>query len=355
MFQPGQLKRRAQFFDQLASMLAAGVPLTKALEMVGKKRIRGIPYEVIRQLIEHLRAGHTFSDAMQLLSGQKRGGPGMEISLTGRKEFWLTDFDIALLSVGEESGRLDQSFKVLGRYYASRAKIISDTLAKLGMTVLTLHVFILIFPLGYLVGFVLGIVNNDYAQCLPFIIEKTVVFGALYGTVYLFAFAFKGNRSEFWRLIVETIFNLIPWLGSGLKYLALARLALALDALQAAGVSVPKSWELAANASGSPRLKKEIFAWLPEFETGLTPADLVNQIRYFPEMFANLYASAEMSGKQDETLQRLHTYYEDEGFQNLNTFAFALRMTIFGVIALVIAYNVIRFWVNYYGALLNTV
>ena len=355
MFLPGQLKRRAQLFDQLASTIAAGVTLPKALEMSAKKRINGIPQAVIHQLVQLLAEGHTFADAMQLLSGQKRGGPGMEISLTGRKEFWLTEFDIALLSVGEASGRLDQSFKVLGRYYASRAKIISDTLAKLGMTLLTLHVFVLIFPLSYLVAFVLGIVNNDYAQCWPFIIKNTLVFAILYGSVYFLAFVFRGNRSEFWRLIVEIFFNFIPWLGSGLKYLALARLALALDALQTAGVSVPKSWELAANASGSPRLKKEILAWLPELETGLTPADLVNQIRYFPEMFSNLYASAEMSGKQDETLQRLHTYYEDEGFQNLNTFAFALRMTIFGVIAILVAFTVIRFWTNYYGALLNTV
>ena len=232
---------------------------------------------------------------------------------------------------------------------------ISDTIAKLITTLLTLHVFILIFPLAYLVSFVLGIVNNDYTQCLPFIIEKTVVFGILYGTVYLFGFAFQGHRGESWRLVVEAFFNWIPWLGKAIKYLALARLAMALDALTTAGVSVIKSWELAANASGSPRLKREILAWLPELETGVTPADMVNQISYFPEMFSNLYASAEVSGKQDETLQRLHTYYEDEGFQNLQTFAVALNFTIYFTIALIIAYNVIRFWMNYYGALLNTV
>jgi type II secretory pathway component PulF len=355
MVTPGQLKRRAQFFDQLAATIAAGVTLPKALEMASKKRINGIPQNVIHQIIRHLQDGHTFSDAMQLLSGQKRGGAGMEVSLTGRKEFWLTDFDIALLSVGEETGRLDKSFKVLARYYATRAKIISDTLAKLITTVLTLHVFLIVFPLAYLVSFVLGLFNSDYSQCLPFIIEKTVVFGALYGTVYLFGFAFQGHRGEGWRLMVEAFFNWIPWLGKAIKYLALARLAMALDALTTAGVPIIKSWELAANASGSPRLKREIRAWLPELETGVTPADMVNQIHYFPEMFANLYASAEMSGKQEETLERLHTYYEDEGFQKMRTFAVALNFTIYFTIAIIIAYSIIRFWMNYYGALLNNV
>jgi type II secretory pathway component PulF len=32
----------------------------------------------------------------------------------------------------------------------------------------------------------------------------------------------------------------------------------------------------------------------------MTPADLVNQTRYFPELFANLYHTGEMSGKLDE-------------------------------------------------------
>jgi len=108
MVTPGQLNRRAQFFDQLAAMIAAGVPLTKALEMIGKNRSSGIPQKIIQELVHHLQAGHTFSDAMQLVSGQKRG---MDVSLkVGNKAYWLTEFDIALLSVGEESGRLDACF-----------------------------------------------------------------------------------------------------------------------------------------------------------------------------------------------------------------------------------------------------
>ena len=58
---------------------------------------------------------------------------------------WLPEFDVALLSVGEESGRLDSSFKLLGRYYTSRAKIIRDTISGMIVTVMTLNVFLLDF------------------------------------------------------------------------------------------------------------------------------------------------------------------------------------------------------------------
>ncbi len=60
-----------------------------------------------------------------------------------------------------------------------------------------------------------------------------------------FIFASGSRRGEAWRAIAESIFQMIPLLGTALKYLALARLASALDALTNAGVSVVKSWELA--------------------------------------------------------------------------------------------------------------
>ena len=102
---------------------------------------------------------------------------------------WLPEFDIALLSVGEGSGRLDVSFKLLANYYATRAQIIRDMLTDMAFTMLTLHVFLLIAPLSYLVSFVVGIVNNNYALCCPFIIEKAAVFAAFYGIILSLIFA----------------------------------------------------------------------------------------------------------------------------------------------------------------------
>ncbi len=153
---------------------------------------------------------------------------------------------------------------------------------------------------------------------------------------------------------VENIFGSIPLLKSAIKYLALARLASALDALMGAGVSVIKSWELAGAACGSTRLKREILKWTPQLETGVTPADMVNQIQYFPEMFRNLYSSAEISGKLDETLERLHTYYEEEGFHTLRLFTRIMNGLIYGSIAALVGFNIIRFWMNYYAAAMQS-
>lgn len=355
MVTPGQLNRRAQLFEQLAAMIAAGVPLTQALEMAARNRSTGIPRKVLLELTAHLQEGHTFADAMQLVSGQKRAPqtPGIKVSPTGHRAYWLSDFDIALLTAGEESGQLDSTFKLLARYYAARAKMIRDTIAGSIITGVTLHVFLLVFPIGLLQSFVLGIVNNDHAKCLPFIIEKIVVFALLYGSIWAAAFAGQSNRSGGWRSFVESIVSLVPLLRTAVKYLAVARLAMALDALLSAGVPVIRSWELASAACGSPRLHREVLKWLPELEHGLTPADMVTQIRYFPDMFTQLYQSGEISGKMDETLTRLHTYFEQEGFHKLQIFSRIVMFVIYFSIAILVGVFVIRFYVNYFNAALN--
>jgi len=335
---PAELNRRAELYNQLGAMIAAGVPLVKALEMTGKNASARGTRKTILQLIENLQAGHTFTDSMKRVQG------------------WLSDFDMALLSVGEESGRLDTSFKLLSTYYATRAKIIRDTISGLLTTLATLHVFLLIFPLPLMTGFVVeGILNGHTAACVPFIIEKVVVFGGGYGIVLFFIFACQGKRGAVWRSVVEKFFQVIPILRKALQYLVLSRLAAALDALTNAGVNVTKSWELAAAAAGSQHLRGEISSWAEKIDGGMTPADLVSQTRYFPELFANLYHTGEMSGKLDESLSRLHLYYQEEGFRALRLFTRVVNGLIYGSVVAVVAYTIIKFWTNYYATAMSGV
>ncbi len=312
-------------------MIAAGVPLMKALEMASATPSIRASQKTILELIQHLQSGLTFSESMTRVQG------------------WMPEFDIALLSVGEGSGRLDASFKLLANYYAARAQIIRDTIAGLAITTVTLHVFLLVFPLGLWIAFAQGILNNDYVRCLPFLIEKAAVFGVLYGIAFSLIYACQGKRGERWRTRVESVLHPVPLLGTARKYLALSRLASALEALIGAGVSIIKSWELAGDASGSPRLQREISGWKGRLESGATPADLINQSRCFPQIFANLYGTAEQSGKLDDALARLHTYFQEEGFRTLRFFTRLLNGTIYGLVVLLVAYSVIRFWLNYFS------
>jgi type II secretory pathway component PulF len=334
---PGQLSRRAELYHQLGSMISAGVPLIQALEMVTRNPSIHVARPTILALIEHLKTGLTFSESMVKIQG------------------WMPEFDVALLSVGEESGRLDESFKTLATYYATRAQIIRDTIAGLLVTLASLHVFLLVFPIGLLQECARGFFYNDYARCVPFLVEKLVVFGAGYGLTLFFIFACQGQRGQTWRAVRESVFSIVPILCTALKFLTLSRLAAAMEALTSAGVPVTKAWQLAAAAAGSPRLRREVSEWSPLLESGLTPAELIGRTRYFPEMFANLYTTGEVSGKGDETLGRLRDYYQEEGFRKLRLFTRVLNGILYGLIVLLIAYNVFSFYAGYYNNIFQTI
>lgn len=334
---PGQLNQRAELYHQLGSMLSAGVPLLQALEMVVANPAVRVSRKTIFELIQFLESGLTFTESMN------------------RAQNWMPEFDIALLAAGEKSGRLDASFRLLSNYYASRAKIIRDTIAGLLTTMATLHVFLLVFPLGLLISFVQGIFTGNYAQCVPFIVEKVIAFGIFYGSVFLLIYVCQGKRGERWRSILESIAKRIPFLRRAQKYLALSRLAAALEALVSAGVSIINGWELAAAACGSPSLRKQIGRWKPQLESGSTPGELIDQTHYFPEMFANLYNTGEKSGKLDDTLDRLHAYYQEEGFRMLRLFTRIMNGTIYGGIVLLVAFNVFRFYLNYFNSIMNNI
>lgn len=332
---PGQLNRRAELYHQLGAMIAAGVPLIKALEMVTVRPALSYSRKTLLTLAQHLQSGKTFSESMTALHG------------------WLPEFDVALLGIGEKSGRLDSSFKLLGLYYTLRAKIIHDTIMDMLITIATLHMLLLVWPIGLLIMFVQGIVNDQYTACLPFVIEKIAIFGLLYGSVFLLVYACQGRHGETWRAGVETIVQAIPVLRTAQKYLVLARLTSALDSLTNAGVSIVNAWELAANACGSPRLHRQVSPWKSEFENGATAAELVCRTDYFPAIFANLYTTGEQSGKLDETLQRLQNYFQEEGFRLLRLFTRILNGTIYGVVALIVASYIINFYVGYFNAAFN--
>ena len=311
-------------------MITAGVPLIKALEMAGKNASFRASNKHISTLLEHLNNGQSFSDAMLQAQG------------------WLPDFDTALLTAGEQSGKLEFSFKALGDYYATRATIFRETISNLSIAALNLHVFIFIFPLRLLIRFVMGMMKNDYSQCIPFIVEKAAVYGVLWGTIIFFIFACQGKRGERWRSILEYLNQAIPMLRTALKYLVLFRFTTALDALLNSGISIIKGLPMAAAASASPHLKKNIAEWPAKLEAGITPAELINQERYFPEMFANLYHTGEISGNLDDSIKRLKTYYYDEGIRLLRTFMRIFSRVIYFLIVIMIAYNVIGFYTSYF-------
>ena len=162
-------------------------------------------------------------------------------------------------------------------------------------------------------------------------------------------YATQSKHGENWRARIEAFLRLVPVLGRARHYLALSRLAVALEALISAGVNIFEAWDLAATASGSPALRRAVAAWKPRVVAGQMPSEAVRLCPLFPETFANLYASGEVSGKLDESLRHLNRLYNEDGSNKLNAFATWTPRLLYMLVALVIAYEVIQFYTAYFN------
>jgi len=326
VFTPGQFTRRAELYHQLAQLTAAGLPITKALEQLERHPPSRAFREPLRLLLQEIAAGFTFSEAL---------------SRTGD---WISPFDLALIDAGERSGRLDACFRALADHYTERSRVTRRMLGDLAYPVFLLHfaVFILSFAQLFITG-----------DWVTYLIRTFGVLIPIYLVVAVLIYAGQSKHGEAWRSFIERLLHYLPLLGSGRRDLALARLSMALEALINAGVSIIEAWELAATVSGSPALRRAVQAWLPNVRAGQTPAEAVTACGIFPDLFTNQYNSGEISGKLDETLRRLHTYYQEEGSRKIHAVSQWMPRILYLIIALAIAYKIVSFWSNYFQQIGN--
>lgn len=322
---PGQLAQRADFYHQLSRLVASGVSLVQALEIQQRNPPSAAFRGPIARLISRLNQGDSFSTSIRSL---------------GR---WLPDFDAALLEAGETSGRLPETCRLLGDSYDQRARTARSLIGYLAYPLILLHLAILIFPTSILTGLILR------GEMFTFLLQKAAVLLPLYGLVALALFFGQGGRGEAWRAILEAVLRPVPFLGKARQYLALSRLSVALEALLNAGVPVVRAWQLAGEASGSSALRRAVNGFVPRVESGRTPAEEVNDCRQFPELFASQYHTGEISGQLDDVLRRLHLHYADEGARLLRLAVMLAGGLVYGLVVLLVAWQVISFWMGYFG------
>jgi type II secretory pathway component PulF len=323
---PRQFLHRAEFYQQLAQLTAAGLGVVSGLEQLKRHPPSRSFRAPIQHLLDRLAQGHTLAGALQ------------------SPDPWLPEFDVALIDAGERSGRLDGCFRLLAHYYNDQARLRKQMISQMLYPVGLIHMAALVFWV------VLPFARSQFHDSLLLLVLKAALaLAPLYLVTALILFATQSRHGERWRGLIESLVHWVPLLGAARKALALARLSAALEALISAGVTILPAWDLAANACGSPAMRRVVASLQPGMIAGLTPAEAIRTRSHFPDLFTNLYASGELSGKLDETLSRLYAHYQEEGTLKLQAFAQWLPRLLYGIVAAVIAYSIIQFWTGYFN------
>lgn len=321
---PRQLAQKAEFYHHLSQLTAAGIGLPEALAMHQRGTASASFRGILARLGQRLNEGTTFSQALRSAKA------------------WVPTFDLALVEAGELSGRLPECLGLLARYYEERVRTIRHVAGDLMYPFFLVHLAVALAPLPSLVlqGDLMGYAWRVLSMLAP-----------LYGLGLLLVYATQNQRPERWRAVVEAVGRRIPVIGTARRDLALARLAAALEALVNAGVTLIEAWDLAADASGSPALRQAVAAWKPDVLAGMTPGEAVARSREFPELFAQVYQTGEISGKLDHSLRKLHEMYQEESTFKLRLLAQWFPRLVYLGIVLVIAWRIVSFWMGYFNQL----
>src|SRR5437588_3133323 len=148
MFMPGQLARRSDFYHQLAQLTSAGLGVIRALEEIERHPPARSYRLKIQRTLRELSQGFTLNEALRRV-GQ-----------------WLPEFDLALLQAGEQSGRLDASFKLLADYYADRARVARQIIADMAYPILLFHFAVFVFGVVALASSFVNGKSGDWIEYL---------------------------------------------------------------------------------------------------------------------------------------------------------------------------------------------
>ncbi len=326
---PGKLDQFAELYHQIGGMLTSGVTLVQAIELIRSSPPgRSFRPPLDRVLLE-LKQGSTFAEA-----------------LTQQRD-WLPEFDVALIAAGEKSGRLDACCHRLSEYYRERSRLLRGLINDLAYPAFLVGLLIVVFPPNRLAALVW---QGDLSG---FLVPKLQLLALSAVVAFVVAALNRSNRGGWWRSVWERALHRVPLLGRGRRSLALARLAMALEALLNAGVNVLKSWELAAAASGSPALSRAVGKSLLDMAAGETPGEAISRRSVFPGKFVSLYRSGEVSGRVDQSLKYLYQDYLDESGRLFKRISEWIPRLIFILIAGMIGYFVIQFYLGYFGGMLD--
>ncbi|MCU7915190.1 MAG: type II secretion system F family protein [Candidatus Thiodiazotropha sp. (ex Gloverina cf. vestifex)] len=295
----------AIFSRQLATMMAAGVPLVQAFEIVG----RGHENPSMQELILSVK-------------GDVEGGTSLADSLR-KHPLHFDDLFVNLVRAGEHAGVLEDLLHKIATYKektesikAKIKKAMFYPVAVIAVAVIvTAIIMIFVIPQfeslfqGFgadLPAFTRVVVN------IAHVVQDwwwAILFIAI-GLGYLFSYTWK--RSRAFRQNVDRILLKVPVIGVILHKSSIARFARTLSTMSAAGVPLVEALESVSGATGNVIYSDAVLRMREDVATGQSLQLAMKQRNLFPNMVIQMVSIGEESGSLDDMLAKVADFYEEQ-------------------------------------------
>jgi type IV pilus assembly protein PilC len=318
----------AVFARQLATMLAAGIPMVQSFEIVGA----GHDKPAMQKLILDIKA-------------DVEGGTSLHEAL-GRHPLYFDDLFVNLVEAGEQAGALETLLDKIATYKEKTEALKKKVKKALfyPAAVLAVAVIVTIILLVFVIPQFEALYKGFGANLPAFTqfvihVSQLVQHDGLYmaalvgGAVWAF-FYFK-KRSRAMREFLDRLILKFPVIGPILKKAAIARYARTLSTMFAAGVPLVEALESVAGATGNIVFENAVLKMRDEVSTGQRLQRAMENTGLFPNMVNQMIAVGEESGSLDEMSGKVATFYEaevDNAVDAMSSLLEPLIMVVLGVL-----------------------
>jgi type IV pilus assembly protein PilC len=318
----------AVFSRQLATMLAAGIPLVQAFEIVG--------------------AGHD-KPAMQRLildiKSDVEGGTSLHEAL-GRHPLYFDDLFVNLVEAGEQAGALEGLLDKIATY-KEKSEAIKKKVKKAlfyPAAVLAVAVVVTIILLLFVIPQFEDLFKGFGADLPAFtqmvinlskFIQHEGIFIAIVVAAAAYTFFYFHKRSRKMREVIDRMALKFPIIGPILNKAAVARFARTLSTMFAAGVPLVEALESVAGACGNIVYEDAVMKMRDEVATGQRLQRAMENTGKFPNMVVQMIAVGEESGALDSMAGKVAKFYEDDvdaAVDSMSSLLEPLIMAILGVL-----------------------
>ena len=303
---PVSARGLGEFTRQLGTLVQAGLPLLRSLQVLGRQERQATFRQIIDELGEAIAAGDSFSAAL------------------GRHPRVFAKLYVGMVRAGEAGGRLEVVLLQLARFMEKAERIRRRILAALYYPVAVMTVTVLI--VAGLMLFVVPKFRVIFAEQLrgaplPGLTQAVMEASSFIGANILWialgvggAFALQAAvrataRGQRW---VGTLLLATPLVGELVRRTAVARFARTLGTLMANGVPILQALEIARDTCGNAVLADALTVVHDRVRAGSAVAAALGAVRCFPDMLVSMVAVGEETGALAEMLGRVADAYDDE-------------------------------------------
>lgn len=330
---PIALKNLSIFCRQFSTMLNAGLPVIKCLDILYRQTEKKQMKEIVLGVYESVQRGQPLSKAMK---ARKNAFPLLMLNM---------------IEAGEAGGTLDTVMKRLADQFERENKLRNKVRQAMVYPIFLLCVsflvviFLLSFILprfvgmfkqfgGKLPGVTQGLLNVSYfiTGNWFFLIVAVILIVVLW-KMFL--------KSEGGRRMWDRTKLRLPVIGHLLMILEASRFASTLSSLFSSGLPIIQSIEIVAKVVKNRHIRDGLYEVNEEVRRGISISASVRKLKLFPLMLCSMLSVGEESGNMDEILAKTASFYDEEADAALQKMVSLIEPIMIVLLALVVGFIII--------------